>query len=63
MGMNQSPQDRIIQNLINNMVYVAGGTFTMGATTEQGSDADSDEKPAHRVTLSSFSIGKYEVTQ
>ena len=45
------------------MVYVSGGTFTMGATSEQGSDADADEKPAHQVTLSSFSIGKYEVTQ
>ncbi len=26
-------------------------------------EADSDVKPAHQVTLSSFSIGKYEVTQ
>ena len=26
-------------------------------------EADNDEKPAHQVTLSSFSIGKYEVTQ
>ena len=45
------------------MVEVQGGTFMMGATSEQGSDADNDEKPAHRVTLSGFYIGKYEVTQ
>ena len=45
------------------MVYVAGGTFTMGATSEQGSDAYDWEKPAHSVTLSSYYIGKYEVTQ
>ena len=45
------------------MVYVKGGTFTMGATAEQGSDAESDEKPTHSVTLSDFYIGKYEVTQ
>ena len=45
------------------MVYVAGGTFTMGATSEQGSDADDDESPAHRITLSSFSVGQTEVTQ
>ena len=45
------------------MVFVAGGTFTMGATAEQGSDADSDEKPTHSVTVSDFYIGKYEVTQ
>ena len=56
-------QKAIIQNLINNMVPVEGGTFTMGATSEQGSDAWEYEKPAHQVTLSSFSIGKYEVTQ
>ena len=45
------------------MVYVSGGCFDMGATSEQGSDADSDEQPVHRVTLSSYRIGKYEVTQ
>jgi len=46
-----------------NMVRVDGGTFTMGATNEQGTDADSDEKPAHKVTLSTYSIGETEVTQ
>ena len=45
------------------MVFVQGGTFTMGCTDEQGSDCDSDEKPAHQVTLSDYYIGKYEVTQ
>ena len=52
-----------LNKLINNMVYVSGGTFTMGATSEQGSDARSDEKPTHSVTLSSYYICKYEVTQ
>ena len=56
-------QDQIIQNLLNNMVTVQGGTFTMGATPEQGSDALDNEKPAHQVTLSTFGIGRYEVTQ
>ncbi len=45
------------------MVYVQGGTFQMGATAEQGSDAYGDEHPVHNVTLSDFHIGKYEVTQ
>ena len=45
------------------MVFVKGGTFTMGATAEQGSDASSNEKPTHSVKLSDFYIGKYEVTQ
>ena len=46
-----------------NMIRVDGGTFTMGATSEQGSDADDDEKPAHQVTLSTYYIGETEVTQ
>lgn len=45
------------------MVAVEGDTFTMGATAEQGSDAESDEKPAHQVTLSNYYIGQTEVTQ
>ena len=45
------------------MVYVQGGTFTMGATSEQGSDAESVEKPTHSVTLSSYYMGETEVTQ
>jgi formylglycine-generating enzyme required for sulfatase activity len=68
---NQTPSDKklskpsteeILQSLVNNMVYIEGGTFTMGATSEQGSDAYVGETP-HQVTVSSFSIGKYEVTQ
>ncbi len=45
------------------MVPVEGGTFTMGATAEQGSDAYDRETPAHKVTLDSYNIGKFEVTQ
>jgi formylglycine-generating enzyme required for sulfatase activity len=40
------------------MVYVAGGTFQMGS-----SSGDSDEKPVHTVTVSSFYMDKTEVTQ
>lgn len=62
------------------MVYVEGGTFLMGAqnTYEPSYDANGvqtanslnydsnaydNEKPVHVVTLSSYYIGKYEVTQ
>lgn len=44
------------------MVAVKGGTFTMGATSEQ-SNPSSGEKPTHTVTLSDFAIGETEVTQ
>ena len=45
------------------MIAVEGGTFTMGATSEQGKDAWDNEKPTHSVTLSNYSIGETEVTQ
>ncbi|MDX2250586.1 MAG: formylglycine-generating enzyme family protein [Bacteroidia bacterium] len=42
------------------MIFVEGGEFDMG-----GSDAEArdNEKPVHRVRVSSFYMGKYPVTQ
>ena len=45
------------------MIKVEGGTFSMGATSEQSSVADVDEYPVHSVTLSDYYIGETEVTQ
>ena len=45
------------------MIFVEGGTFIMGATSEQGEDAIDDEYPTHCVTLSDYYIGETEVTQ
>lgn len=56
-------RDVIIQELINNMVLVGTGTYTMGATIEQKLDEWANETPAHQVTIASFYINKYEVTQ
>ena len=58
-----NPNTFTVNGVSFEMVYVEGGTFDMGATTEQGSDAESDEKPVHSVTLSGYYIGKCEVTQ
>ena len=58
-----NPNARVITALDASMVYVAGGTFQMGATVEQGEDADDDEKPVHEVTLDGFCIAPTEVTQ
>jgi formylglycine-generating enzyme required for sulfatase activity len=41
--------------------FIEGGTFTMGS--ENDSEASSDEKPAHRVTVSGFCLARTEVTQ
>jgi len=43
------------------MVRVKGGTFQMGE--ELGTAGSGDITPVHTVTLSDFSIGKYQVTQ
>ena len=43
-----------IQQLINNMVLVEGGTFMMGSNSE---------KPIHAVTLDTYYIAKYLITQ
>lgn len=46
------------------MVFVEGGTFSMGHTIEQGySRGDDNELPVHKVTLDSYYIGQTEVTQ
>jgi formylglycine-generating enzyme required for sulfatase activity len=43
----------------NDMVHVAGGTFSMGSPTGVG---DGDEHPQHQVTLGGYCIDKTEVT-
>ena len=60
---NQEVQTFTVNGVSFKMVAVEGGTFTMGATAEQGNDVGSDEKPTHQVTLSSYYIGQTEVTQ
>jgi formylglycine-generating enzyme required for sulfatase activity len=47
-----------VQSFEPETVLVEGGTFQMGS--ESGA---SDEKPVRQVTVSSFRMGKYEVTQ
>ena len=43
------------------LVWIPGGDFMMGSPGEKG-DYD-DEKPQHPVTVSSFAMGRYPVTQ
>ena len=44
------------------MIWVEGGDFMMGCTSEQG-NCNSDEKNVRRVTVDGFYIGMLEVTQ
>ncbi len=48
---------------IPEMVFVEGGTFTMGCTWDKKEENCVDEIiPAHKVTVKDFFIGKYEIT-
>jgi len=49
------------QSFVPKMVYVAGDTFTMGCTAEQ-TDCWENEKPTHKVKVSSYYIAAYELT-
>lgn len=62
------------KNILANMVFVEGGSFMMGDTKVHIKDpatgkmvhtyllGDSDAMPAHKVTLDSYSMSKYETT-
>lgn len=58
-GMCVPRQEHIENGIL--FIRICPGTFTMGSS-ENDSLADDDEKPAHKVTLSEFWIGKTEVT-
>ncbi len=45
------------------LIFIRGGAFDMGCTSEQQDCIDDREKPTHRVTVGDFYLGKYEVTQ
>ncbi len=47
------------QNIPNNMVLIPGGEYFMGSDK---SESYTNEKPVHRVVVSSFFMDKYEVT-
>ncbi len=44
------------------MIYVSGGSYTMGAS-DSDEDAFDKEKPQHSVVVNSFYMGRTEVTQ
>ena len=58
-----SPKTIVVNGVEFKMIKVEGGTFRMGATSEQGRYVAYDEKPVHYVTLSDYHIGETEVTQ
>ena len=57
-GMTELPFTHLIPDLPSSeLLLVEGGTFMMGSNDYP------EEKPIHKVTVPSFAIGKYSVTQ
>ncbi|MBD2626100.1 bifunctional serine/threonine-protein kinase/formylglycine-generating enzyme family protein [Trichormus variabilis] len=52
--------EELNKNIALEMVSIPGGTFLMGSPKYEG---DVEECPQHQVTVSSFFIGKYPITQ
>ena len=59
----QQDQTFSVKGVTFKMKFVKGGSFTMGATKEQGAAAEEKEKPAHKVSVNDYYIGQTEVTQ
>lgn len=58
-----SKAKKLGDTIAQNMILIEGGTYTMGTDTIDYEEIHSDQAPAHQVTLKSFYICKYEVTQ
>lgn len=56
-----TPQE-IINKIAAQMVFVQGGSFSMGCTKEQEGPCYEDELPRRTVFVNNFLIGKYEVS-
>ena len=64
----QTPDSMLVVDLPDGqrleMVWVEGGTFTMGSNDARGvSHHYESTRPEHRVTVSGFYMARYEVTQ
>ena len=55
---DRAPADPSTSRRIGQMVYLAGGTFRMGNDLSH----DPDQRPAHEVSVSPFSMDEHEVT-
>lgn len=61
--LNKPKESFTVMGVTFTMVHVEGGTFTMGETKEQGYSIDGLNRPIHKVTVSSFYLCNYPVTQ
>jgi len=61
-----STQASVLSEMLDNMIYVEGGSYIMGNTSKGDSlriEQDKFSENTHKVTLKGFYISKYELTQ
>jgi formylglycine-generating enzyme required for sulfatase activity len=54
--------ENLVNGVVLEMVKIPGGTFMMGSP-EHEEDGEEIERPQHQVTISSFFMGKFAITQ
>ncbi len=59
----QKTYTETIKGINFKMIYVEGGTFTIGCTTEQGDNCQDREKITKQITLNNYYMAETEVTQ
>lgn len=63
MKLNQNSNNQMLNDDITlEMISIPGGKFLMGAPVEEEMSQE-DERPQHIVTIKSFFIGRYPITQ
>lgn len=63
-----SQQEDVLTSILDNMVWVEGGSFEMGnfnRIIDEGKNTEQDKysSASHKINLSGFYISKYEITQ
>ena len=53
----------IVKSIEEKMVAVEGGNFTMGCNNPMDTECVASEKPRHTVTVKTFKMAKFDVTQ
>lgn len=62
ISFSESKSFSELTSVYENMIPIAGGTFIMGCTSEQGDDCFVNEKPSRQVRLNSFMMSRTEIT-
>lgn len=60
---DNSSMEAVVKGIKENMIYLNGGLFTMGATSEQQDEALENEYPARYASVGDFRLCRYEMTQ